>query len=110
LSIGKIHKFSTIKNPVFVQNYLLTFSSRCVIIIMSRGEANEVEGWVPSRGVQIPWKTFQKDLEKPLDKPLKMWYYNSVKRDRENGQLSYNRSPCVSPWLAGRKLRNPLDN
>ena len=46
---------------------------------MSRGEANEVEGWVPSRGVQIPWKTFQKDLEKPLDKRHKMCYNNNVK-------------------------------
>ena len=47
---------------------------------MSRGEANEVEGWIPSRGVQIPWKTFQKDLEKPLDKLSKAWYNKSVKR------------------------------
>ena len=52
-----------------------------VYCIQSRGEANEVEGWVPSRGVQIPWKTFQKDLEKPLDKLHKVWYTNNVKRE-----------------------------
>ena len=68
---------------------------------MSRGEANEVEGWVPSRGVQIPWKTFQKDLENlltntieygilimsrgksPQGTPRRVIKVHQVKKDRE---------------------------
>ena len=38
LSIGKINKIITKRNPVFVQHYLLTFGAVCGILLVSRGD------------------------------------------------------------------------
>ena len=71
-----------------MQHYPLTFGMGCGIIMVSRGEDSEVEGWVPSRGVQIPSLTSEKKLKFPLDKPHKMCYNKGVKRGTSAAKAS----------------------
>ena len=70
--LTKIFK-EILKNP-------LTKPQKCGIIIVSRGEGNNPQGWrewiaeVKTAHYNSPPKIFSKTFEKPLDKYHKVWY------------------------------------
>lgn len=64
----------------------MTFGAVGDIIYIVRRESDAVEDWVPSRGVRIPWKTFQKNSNFLLT-PLKNYAIINTSKEKERNKM-----------------------